>query len=154
MVLSAYVTAQHNYSVRMSGSSLVWFPQVLDILENIGIVKFCAQRLKITSMWPPVIVTASCWRLFRGVASRGLEGRERLAALSARCLPERGGAAQAGTGQEPANQERGGQNAHSAAQLSTAGTARHAEGNSPNSNPEPFNREADMWTTTPRFWRN
>lgn len=69
-----------------------------------------------------VLCTCRCF------PSRSLTRGERLPALPAGCLQERDGAAQTGAGQEPADEERGGQHARSATQLPAAGSARHAEG--------------------------
>lgn len=69
-----------------------------------------------------------CVSTCRCFTSRSLKGGERLAALSAGCLQERSGAAEAGTRQEPAHEERGRQHALAAAQLPPAGSAGHAEG--------------------------
>lgn len=69
-----------------------------------------------------------CAKTCRCFTNRSLKGGEWLAALSAGRLQERSGAAETGTGQEPANEERGRQHALTAAQLPPAGSAGHAEG--------------------------
>lgn len=74
------------------------------------------------------VVLSLLVQICRCFPSRGPEGGERLSALPAGRLQERGGAAQTGTGQEPADEERRGQHTLSATQFSTAGSAGHAEG--------------------------